>query len=62
MSTPVLNHVAFMCVPIEDKALIKFLMDADDVWPPGVLFQKGYDSPGRGVSFPGMLCQVVQLA
>ena len=49
MSTRVLNNVAFIKVPIEDKALIKFLMDADDVWLPGVLFQKGYDTPGRSV-------------
>lgn len=49
MSTRVLNNVAFIREPAEDKSLIKFPMDADDVWSPGVLFQKGNDSPGRGV-------------
>lgn len=46
MSTRVLNNVAFIKVLIEDETLIRFQMDADDVWPPGVLFPKGYDSSG----------------
>lgn len=49
MSTRVLNNVTFIKVAIEDKRLIKFPMDADDVWLPGVLFQKETDSPGHGV-------------
>lgn len=49
MSARVLNNVAFIKVPIEDKRLIEFPMGADDAWSPGVLFQKGYDSPGRAV-------------
>lgn len=61
MSSRVLNNVAFIKVPNGDKTLIKFQMDADDVWSPGVSFQKGYDTPGPGVKFPGMLCQVAEL-
>lgn len=49
MSIRVLNNVAFIKASIEDKTPIKFRMDADDVWSPGVSFQKGYDTPGRGV-------------
>ena len=47
MSTRVLNNVAFIKVPTEDETLIKFGIDADDVWSPGVSFQKGFDTPGR---------------
>lgn len=49
MSTRVLNNVTFIKLLIEDRTLIKFQMDADDVWPPGALFPKGYDTSGQGV-------------
>lgn len=55
MSTRVLNNVAVIKVPNEDKTLIKFQMDADNVWSPGVSFQ---NMTLQGVVYNSLVCYV----